>query len=183
MLRGRIEPATRGVHHRHGVFHRDGLRSAGLDVALGASKHRQDDRLLADQKMRAVELGAEVHGEIELAHARPATLRVGQRHGKIASETDQDLRSAIVDCLHRSDRVMAVMSWRLEAEGAFDALKHWNIGLFGDADRSIALHVGVTAQRANAGARFAEIAPQKQQVCDLLHVGCTAAVLGDAHAV
>ena len=141
MLRGRIEPATRGVHHRHGVFHRDGLRSAGLDVALGASKHRQDDRLLADQKMRAVELGAEMHGKFEFAHACLATLRVGQRYGKIASETDQDFRAPIVDRFHRGNRVMAVMTRRLEAKGTFDPFKHRNAGLFGNADRAVTLHV------------------------------------------
>src|ERR1700758_3126638 len=107
---------------------------------------------------------------IELAHGRLATLRVGQRYGKIAPETDQDLGAAVIDRLHRSNRIMAMMAWRLEAEGAFDTLKQWNVGPFGDADRSIALHVGVAAQRADAGTGLAEIALQQQKICDLLDI-------------
>src|ERR1700739_127883 len=78
---------------------------------------------------------------------------------------------------------MAMMAWRIEAEGACDTLKQRNVGPFGDPDRSIALYVGVAAQRADAGTRFAEIAFQQQKICDLLDIGSAAAVLGDAHAV
>ncbi len=75
------------------------------------------------------------------------------------------------------------MTRRLEAEGALDALEHRDVGFLGDADGAVALHVGVAAQRADAGARLAVIALQQQQVRDLLDIVGATHVLGDAHAV
>ncbi len=114
---------------------------------------------------------------------REALLRVRHGDGEIAAEADQDLRSAV----DGSPRMAATAScpWRAAArtEGRFDAVEHSRARLLGDADRAIALHVGMAAQRADAGARLADIAAQQQQIGDLLDIAGAMAVLGDAHAV
>jgi hypothetical protein len=50
-------------------------------------------------------------------------------------------------------------------------------------DRALALHVGVAAHRADAGARLADVPAQQEQVDQHLHVLHAVAVLGQAHAV
>ena len=50
-----------------------------------------------------------------------------------------------------------------------------------DADGAIALHVGVAAHRANAGARPAEIAAQEQEIRDLADRRHRMPMLRDAH--
>ena len=157
--------------------------AGGLHVALRAAEDGQDDRLLADQEVRAVELGVQVHREVKIAHALVAAIGVGQRDREIAAEADQRLGLSRHHRLHRLDRVMAVMRRRAETERLFDIGEHHGIGLFGDADSAVALHVGMAAQRADAGAGLAEIAAHEQQGRDLLHVLRALLVLGDAHAV
>ena len=76
-----------------------------------------------------------------------------------------------------------VLARRREAERRLEAVEQACVGLFGDADRAVALHVGMAAQRADAGAGLADIAAQQQQVGDLLHVLGAVSVLRDAHAV
>jgi hypothetical protein len=49
--------AARGVDHRHRILDRHRLRAGRLGVALRATEDGQDDRLLADQQVRAVQLG------------------------------------------------------------------------------------------------------------------------------
>ena len=81
------------------------------------------------------------------------------------------------------DDVMSRLVRRLEAETAFQALEKVRLGNLRDADGSVALHVGMAANRTNAGAFAADIAAQQRQIGDLLHVMRAALVLGDAHAV
>ena len=57
------------------------------------------------------------------------------------------------------------------------------VGNFGDADGAIALHVGVAAHRANAGAVASHIAAQQRKIGKLLHIVRAALVLRDAHAI
>ena len=91
MFRGRLQLAARGVDHRHRILDRHRLRAGRLDVALGAAEDGQDDRLLADQQVRAVQLGVQMHRQIQVAHALVAEIGVGQRDREIAAQADQHL--------------------------------------------------------------------------------------------
>ncbi|KAG0766126.1 hypothetical protein G6F22_017895 [Rhizopus arrhizus] len=180
---GRRQLAARGMHHGHGVFHRDGLGAGGLDVAFGAAQHRQDDRVAPDHQVRPVQLGVHVHRKFQPAHAGLALLGVGQGHGQVAAQADQHAGVAADHRFHGVDRVVSVAFGRSEAEGLFDVVEHHRIDLFGNADGPVALHVGVSAQGADAGAGPAEVAAHQQQRGDLLHVLRAACMLGDTHAV
>ena len=100
----------------------------GLHIDFGASEARQDERLLGQQQMRAVELGGDMDREIEAAHRRESGLGVRHRDREIAAETDQRLRAPVPDRLDGFDRVMAFFARRLEAEDAVDAVEQ---ALFG----------------------------------------------------
>ena len=66
---------------------------------------------------------------------------------------------------------------------SFELVERHQLGLLGDADGALALHVGVAAHRADAGAGLADIAAQQQQVDEHLHVLDAVAVLRQPHAV
>ena len=72
---------------------------------------------------------------------------------------------------------------RLEAEHFLELVEECRLWLFVDAHRAVALHVGMAAHRADPCSGFAEIAPEQQQIYDLLHVCSAESVLGDPHAV
>src|SRR5262245_64949220 len=78
---------------------------------------------------------------------------------------------------------MPMPSRRREPEHFLDLIEQLRLGLLVDAHRSVTLHVGVTAHRTDAGAGSAEIAPQQQQIDDLLDVLRAVTMLGDAHSV
>ena len=141
-----------------------------LDIALGTAETRQNDRLLAYQQVGAVELGVDVNGEVELAHRGEAFLRVRQGDGEVAAEADENLGIPIEDSLHGSHGIMPMFGRRREIEALLDIGEHGGGGFFGNSDRAVALHVGMPAQRADAGPRLAKITAQQQQVCDLLNV-------------
>src|SRR6267378_2534635 len=109
--------------------------------------------------------------------------RIGHRDCKIAAKTDQRLRAAIPDCLNRFDRVVALVAWRVESEDASYSVQKRIIRSLGNADRTVSLHIRVTAQRGNAGAFAPDIAAEQQQIGDLLHIAGTVTMLGDPHAV
>ena len=66
---------------------------------------------------------------------------------------------------------------------AFEPVEQRVRGHLGDADRAVALHVGMAAHGADAGALAADIAAQQSEVGELLDVLRAVAVLGDAHAI
>ena len=54
--------------------------------------------------------------------------------------------------------------WRLDAENCLELFERHLFGLLGDADRALSLNVGMTANRADAGAGAADIAAQQSEV-------------------
>ena len=58
----------------------------------------------------------------------------------------------------------------LKPNVALEPIEQLGVGDLGDADGAVALHVGVTAQRADAGALAADLAAHQHQVGELLHV-------------
>ena len=93
------------------------------------------------------------------------------------------LESPVPDRLDGFDRVVALVARRLESEHARYSVQKVIVRNLGDADGAVALHVGMAAQRGDAGALAPDIAAEQQQIGDLLHVAGAVAMLGDAHAV
>ena len=79
--------------------------------------------------------------------------------------------------------IVALVARRLEAEHAGQSIQQCIVRDLGNADGAVSLHIGVAAQRRNAGALAPDIAAQHQQIGDLLHIARAVAMLGDAHAV
>src|SRR3979411_339466 len=100
------------------MFHGDRLGSRYLNIDLGASQAGKDEGLFREQQMGAIELGGDMHREIEVPHRLDCDLGIGHRNCKSAAKTDQSLRAAIADRLDGFDRVVAFVAWRVEAEDA-----------------------------------------------------------------
>ena len=154
-----------------------------LNVDLGSPEARQDQGGAAMDQMAAVELRGDVDGQIELAQRGLRRLPVGYGRGKIAAHREKDLHFAADHCLQCRHDVVSRRARRLEAEAVLEALEEIRLGDLRDPHGSVALHVGMTANRTNAGAVAPHIAAQKRKVGDLLHVVRTTLVLGNAHAV
>ena len=180
---GGLQPPRGGVHDRHRIFDRNRLRAGLLLVELGASEARKNDRRLGQQQMRAVQLGRDVDREIELAHGRKAHLRVRHRHRQVAAHADDSLGFSFADGFDRLDGAVAVLARRLEAESLLQVIEQFGVGDLGDADGAIALHVGMAAQRADAGAFAADLAAHQHEIGELLHDLRAVPVLRQAHAV
>ena len=91
---------------------------------FGAAEARQDEDCLAEQQMRAVELGRDMDREIQ-ARASPASAAFGVRHGdgKLPPRQISAFDAPVAHRLDGFDGVMAVCARRLEAEGALDAVE------------------------------------------------------------
>ncbi len=64
LLRERLQLPVGCVDHAERVFHRDRLRAFGLAVDVGAPQAGQDQCVAAGGQVAAVELGADVHGQV-----------------------------------------------------------------------------------------------------------------------
>src|SRR5260370_36227023 len=98
------------------MLHSDRPQTRCLKIEHGASEAGKDEGLFREQQMRAIELGGNVHREIEVPHRLECDFRTGHRNCKIAAKTDQSLRAPIADRLDSFDRVVAPVAWRVEAE-------------------------------------------------------------------
>ena len=174
--------ARRQMHHAHRVLDGHRLRAAGLQVDLGAAQARQDQRVAAVHQVRAVELGADVHGQRAVAQRRVHMRAVRRSRGEISTHGEEHLGATVVHGLDRVDRVEARLARRCESERIAEAVEEIVRHSFVDAHRAVALHVGVTADRARTCTGLADVAAQQQQVVEHLDRGNAAVVLGDAHA-
>ena len=182
-LGSRHQLACRGMNHRHRIFNRDRLPHAVLYIQLGAPQTREQVRFLADQKMGAIELRTDMNTQIQLVHGRETLGRIRKRHGEVAAETEQGFRVTGDHRLHCLYRIVAVFCGWFEAQYRLDFFEKAAGGFLGDADRPVALNIGVPAQRTNTRARLANVAAQQQQVTDQPDVRSAFVVLGDTHAI
>ena len=83
----------------------------------------------------------------------------------------------------RLGAIEAFLLRRLEAVELLELVDGHEARLFRDADRALALDVGVAANRQDAGAGLADIAAQQQQIDQHLHVLDAVDLLRQAHAV
>src|SRR5260370_16995056 len=119
--------------------------AGGLEINLRTSEARKDKRLFREQQMGGIEFCGGVDREIEVAHCLECHFRIGHRDGKIAAKTDQCLRAPIPDRLDGFDRVVALVAWWLESEGAGQSVQKRITRNLGNADRAIPLHIRVAA--------------------------------------
>ena len=124
-----------------------------------------------------------MHGQVKIAHRRDRGVRVRHRHGQVAAHADERTRAPVADGTHGVHRIVAMGEREREAVTLPDGIDQRLRRLFRDTHRAVALHVGVTADRCDAGAGLADVPAQQQQVGHLLHVLRATAVLGHAHAV
>src|SRR5260370_31272696 len=144
--------------------------AGGLEINLRTSEARKEKRLFSEQQMRAIEFCGDMHREIEVAHRLECHFRIGHRDGKIAAKTDQCLRAPIPDRLDSFDRVVALVAWRLESEGAGQPVQKRITRNLGNADRAISLPLRGGAEWRDAGALAPDIAAEDSQSGDLLHI-------------
>ena len=93
--------------------------------------------------------------------------RVGGGGDEVAAHAHEDARGAVAHRADRLDGVVAVLARRGERELAIEGVEERGGRLLVDAHRAVALHVRVTAHRADAGARATDVALQQQHVHDV----------------
>lgn len=101
--------------------------------------------------------------------------------GEIAAQADEDLRLAGEHRGDRLDGVVPVVAWHFEAEAPFQCVEQRRRRPLVDAHGAVTLNVAVAADRAETGARAAQVAAQELQVDDFLDDRHRMVVLGDAH--
>jgi hypothetical protein len=121
-------------------------------------------------QVAAVELGGHVHREPQPAPGRLDAVGVGHGAHEVAAQADEGVRTAFEHALAGLHRVQPLLARRLEVVELGELVQRRELGLFGDADGALALHVRVAAHRADARARPADVAAQQQQVGQHLHV-------------
>src|SRR5580700_3473804 len=171
------------MYHRHAVFDGDRLAAARLHVDVAARQSREDQRLFAMNQMAAVELGTDGDGQPQAAHRGLGRGPVRYCSDEIAAMSDEHLSAPIHHRLYGVDDIVTMCARRLEAERFLERIQQCRLWFLVDAHRAIALHVGMTAYRADPRPGSAEVAAQQQQIHHLLHVISAEPMLGDPHAI
>jgi tetratricopeptide (TPR) repeat protein len=118
VARGR-QPAARAVHDGHRVLDRDELLAGVLEIALGASQRGQDQRGLAGDHVRPVQLGRHVDGQVAAAHGLLGDRRVRGGRDEVPAHGEEDLRLAVAHgpdrCRRCRTRARAAPGWRTPA--------------------------------------------------------------------
>ena len=107
----------------------------------------------------------------------------GTARMKLPPSADERFDAAVAHALAGFDRVEAALARGIEAVLLREPVERHQLRLLGDADRALALHVGMAAYGEDAGARFADVAAQEQQVAQHLDGEHAGAVLRETHAV
>ncbi len=181
LRRQRLQLAPGGVDHAERVFHGDRLRAAGLAVDVGAAEAGQDQRVAAHGQVAAVELGADLYGQLAVAQRLLGARGVRRGLGEVAAQTDEYLDLPGEHGLDAFHGVVAGLTRHRHIELALQCIEQRKRRPLVDAHGAVALHVAVAAHRAGTSAGLAEVAAQLQQVGDFLDGRHRVTVLGDAH--
>src|SRR5215468_3420960 len=103
------------------------------------------------------------------------------RH-EIAAQCDEYLGLAVNHGVDRGHDVVAVSTWRLETKGVLETVEELRCRLLGDSNGPVALHVGVSADRARACAWPPDISAHEEKIDDLLYRFSSMTVLGNSHS-
>src|SRR5579863_8155996 len=183
MRTGRFGLAARAVHAAGGILHGHRLRSRCLFVDLDAAETGQDVGDLPMHQRTTVELGENLHCHAYFAPSGIDPPVIGYGADEVATEHDERVDLALEYFLASLDGVDALVLRNVEAEELLDLVGRDFIGLLGNADGALALHVRMPAHRANAGAGFTDIAAQQCQIDHRLDGLDALFVLRQTHAV
>ena len=124
----------------------------------------------AGDHVRAVELGRDLHGQPQRAHARPRWPSVsGVAADEVAAHGEEHARPCRRACARIASTVSSRARGAARSRTRRSSASRKAVGrLLPDAHGAVALHVGVAADRAEPGAGLADVAAQQQQVDDLL---------------
>lgn len=130
-----------------------------------------------------VQMGGDVHGELQIAPGRFDHIAVGHGAHQVAPQIDHGRHLAFEHRLERFDGVHPFASRRREAELGGQLIERSEFGLFRDADRALTLDVRMAAHRRGAGTGLADVASHQQQVAEQPDVLHAQPVLRQAHAI
>ena len=165
------------------IFDGDGLFGSVLDMLFEPAEAGQDIGLLRSQQMIAVQLGRDLHIQ---AHFPPRLLdapRVRYRAREIAAETDEALHLALEQAFAGLDRVEPLLLRNREAVKFLELFDRDELGLLGDADRSLALDIGMSPDRRNPGPLLAHHAAHEEEVAQHVDILDSVPMLGKAHPI
>lgn len=83
----------RGMHHGHAVFHGDGLPSVRLDIDIAAREAGQDQRLLAMNKMAAVQFRGDSDRKPQPAHGGLGDRLIRHCRDEVTAKADENFGS------------------------------------------------------------------------------------------
>ncbi len=182
MRRGGALHADRQVHHAHRVLDRGALDPLALVVLLGPAQAGQDQRPPPVHDVAAVQLGADLDGQLAGAQRLVGGRGVGGREREVAAHADEDLDLPFAHGPDARDGVLAVLARRVDAADLGEPVEESFAGAVVDAAGAVALDVAVPAHGGGAGALAAQVAAEQQQVDDLADGVDAVLVLGDAQA-
>src|SRR5664279_3639723 len=133
--------------------------------------------------MTVVELGGDLHRQVHLYPSRFHGRSLRDGADKIAAEPEERLHLSSQDALTGLHRVHAFLARRIKAELFGIFVQRYELGFFGNADRSLALDVRMAANRRNARSVPADIALEHKQIDEHRDVLEAVDVLGQSHAV
>src|ERR1700750_1396741 len=114
--------------------------------------------------MAAVEFGSDVNGYVLLGPSRFHCLAVGDGADEIAAEADEALNRSIKDPFAGINSGQSRVPWRLKFKLFSQLLERNKLRLFRNADGTLPLHVGVTADRCDPRSLAAHMTAKQQQV-------------------
>ena len=165
------------------VLDRYKLLSSGLAVDLDAAEAGKQVSRLAMNKSTPIELGHDLHRKLQIPPGPLHHISVGHRSDEIAAKPEEGLDATVAYPLAGLHRIKSAFARRLETVLRRQAIERCELGLFGNADSALALHVRVAAHRKDTRAGFPDIAAQKEQIAQHLNGQHARAVLRQTHAV
>lgn len=169
------------MHHAEGVLHRDLLVAGALDIELGTAEAGQDQRRLAHLQVAAVELGADLHVELGLLHSPVGEVGIGRRRSQVATQADEHLALALVQCLERLIDVVTAGPRQAHLQVTLKAVDKGGSRLLVDPHGAVALHVAVAPHRTEPRPRLANLATHQVQVDYLADGVDRVQMLGQPH--
>lgn len=128
--------------------------------------------------MRAIELGCDLHVQLQRLPGRLHARSVGNGPQEIAAQANESAYPTCQNAFTGVHGAQPHLRWHLEAELLLDQFDRDFFWIFGNPHGALALDVGVATNRADPGARFAKITAHQQQVHQHLHVLHAVPMLG-----